>query len=88
MGGVLLPLALQKIENEYLLFGVAGLVALSAYVGLILVPAVSSYGRLWEKAAAGFLSLFVLAALVLVGVVLGLAVVYYYNDILRLLHGR
>ena len=85
---VLLPLALQKIENEYLLFGVAGLVALSAYVGLILVPAVSSYGRLWEKAAAGFLSLFVLAALVLVGVVLGLAVVYYYNDIIRLLHGH
>jgi hypothetical protein len=88
MGGVLLPLALQKIENEYLLFGVAGLVALSAYVGLILVPAVSSYGRLWEKAVAGFLSLFVLAALVLVGVVLGLAVVYYYNDILHLLNGH
>jgi hypothetical protein len=87
MGGVL-PLALQKIENEYLLFGAAGLVSLVAFVGLILVPAVSSYGRLWEKAAAGFVSLFVLAALVVVGVVIGLAVVYYYNDILNLLHGR
>ena len=64
-----LPLALQKIENEYLLFGAAGLVSLVAFVGLILVPALSSYGRIWEKAAAGFLSLFVLAALVLVGVV-------------------
>jgi hypothetical protein len=83
-----LPLALQKIENEYLLFGVAGLVSLAAFVGLILVPAVSSYGRLWEKAAAGFLSLFVLAALILVGVVIGLAVVYYYNDIANLLHGK
>jgi hypothetical protein len=83
-----LPLALQKIENEYLLFGVAGLVSLVAFVGLILVPAVSSYGRIWEKAAAGFVSLFVLAALVLVGVVAGLAVVYYYNDILSLLHGN
>jgi hypothetical protein len=86
MGGVL-PLALQKIENEYLLFGAAGLVSLVAFVGLILVPAVSSYGRLWEKAAAGVVSLFVLAALVLVGVVLGLAVVYYYNDLLNLLNG-
>lgn len=86
--GVVLPLALQKIENEYLLFGVSGVVALAAFVGLILVPAVSSYGRLWEKAAAGILSLFVLAALALVGVVLGLAVVYYYNDILHLLHGH
>jgi hypothetical protein len=83
-----LPLALQKIENEYLLFGVAGLVSLVAFVGLILVPAVSSYGRIWEKAAAGFVSLFVLAALVLTGVVIGLAVVYYYNDILNLLHGK
>ncbi len=84
---LVLPLALQKIENEYLLFGVAGLVSLVAFFGLIFVPAVSSYGRLWEKAAAGFLSLFVLAALVLIGVVLGLAVVYYYNDIIDLLQG-
>jgi len=83
-----LPLALQKIENEYVLFGVAGLVSLAAFVGLILVPAIGSYGRLWEKAAAGVLSLFVLAALVLTGIVVGLAVVYYYNDILDLLQGR
>jgi hypothetical protein len=80
-----LPLALQKIENEYLLFAAAGLVSLVAFVGLILVPAVSSYGRLWEKAVAGFLSVFVLVALVLIGVVVGLAVVYYYNDIVNLI---
>ena len=86
--GTVLPLALQKIENEYLLFGLAGLVSLTAFVGLILVPAVGSYGRIWEKTVAGFLSLFVLAALVLVGVVAGLVVVYYYNDILNLLHGK
>ena len=70
----------QKIDNEYLLFGAAGLICLVAFVGLILVPALSSYGRIWEKAAAGFLSLFVLAALVLIGVVIGLAIVYYYDD--------
>jgi hypothetical protein len=86
--GAMLPLALQKIENEYLLFGAAGLVSLVAFVGLILVPAISSYGRLWEKAAAGFLSLFVLAALVIFGVIVGLAIVYYYNDIVNLLHGK
>ena len=88
MAPVLLPLALQKIENEYLLFGAAGLVSLTAFVGLILVPALSSYGRVWEKAAAGVLSLFVLAALVLLGVVTGLAIVYYYNDIVNLLNGH
>ncbi len=61
----------QKIEHEYVLFGGAGLISLVAFVGLILVPALSSYGRIWEKAAAGFLSLFVLAALILIGIVLG-----------------
>ncbi len=81
-----MPLALTKIGNQYLLFGAAGLVSLVAFVGLILVPAVSSYGRIWEKAAAGFLSLFVLAALMILGVLVGLTFVYYYTDIVHLLH--
>lgn len=84
MGWMALPLALQKIDHEYLLFGAAGLVCLAAFVGLILVPALSSYGRLWEKAVAGVLSLFVLLALMAVGAVAGLAVVYYYNDLSHL----
>lgn len=81
----MLPLALQRIEDEYLLFVAAGLVSLVAFVALIFVPAVSSYGRLWEKAAAGALSLIVLVALVLTGVVVGLAVVYYYDELSHLL---
>jgi len=72
---------LAKIGTEYLLFGGAGLVSLAAFVGLILVPAMSSYGRAWEKVAASFMSLFVLLALVLIGVLVGLAIVLYYNDI-------
>jgi hypothetical protein len=87
MGRVLLPLALQRIDHEYLLFGGAALVSLVAFVGLILTPALSSYGRLWEKAVAGVLSLFVLFVLVAIGVVAGLAVVYYYNDIVKIVHG-
>ena len=83
--GAVLPLALQKIENEYVLFGVAGLISLVAFVALIFVPAIGSFGRIWEKAAAGFLSLFVLVALVIVGVVVGLAIVYYYNDLAEVL---
>jgi hypothetical protein len=81
-----LPLALQKIGDEYLLFGVAGLITLVAFVGLILVPALSAYGRIWEKAAAGFLSVVVLAALVVIGVIIGLMIVYYYPDIVNLLN--
>jgi hypothetical protein len=74
-----LPLA--EIPPEYLLFAGAGVVSLVAFVGLILVPALGSFGRLWEKAAAGFLSLFVLAALILIGVAVGVAIVYYYPQI-------
>lgn len=87
MRSVHLPLALQRIDHEYLLFGGAALVSLVAYVALILTPAVSSYGRLWEKAAAGVLSLFVLVALVGIGVIAGLAVVYYYNDLANFVNG-
>jgi hypothetical protein len=74
-------LALAEIGTEYWLFGGAGLVSLAAFVGLIMVPTIGSYGRAWEKVAASFLSLFVLAALVSIGLVIGLLIVYYYNDI-------
>jgi len=83
--GFVLPLALQNLQNEYVLFGAAGLVSLVAFVALIFVPAIGSYGRIWEKTAAGFLAVIVLVALVLTGVVVGLAVVYYYNDIAEIL---
>jgi hypothetical protein len=70
-----------KIAPEYLLFGGAGVLSLLAFAALILVPAIGSYGRGWEKATAAFLSLFVLAALILLGVAAGALVVYYWSDI-------
>jgi len=60
-------------------FGAAGLVSLAAFVGLILVPAVSSYGRWHERIAAGFLSLLIFGGLVTIGVVAGLAWVLLLN---------
>jgi hypothetical protein len=70
-----------EIAPEYLLFGGAGVLSLLAFCALILVPAIGSYGRGWEKATAAFLSLFVLAALILLGVAAGAFVVYYWSDI-------
>ena len=58
--------------------GIAGATTLVAYAVFILVPAVGSYGRVWEKLAAGFLSLFILAALVGLGVGLGAGFLYLY----------
>ena len=65
------------LGTEYYLFAAAGVLSVGAFVGLILAPALGSYGRAWEKFIAGLLSLFVLAALVLVG--LGLGVVIFLN---------
>jgi hypothetical protein len=58
--------------------GIAGTATLVAYAVFILVPAVGSYGRAWEKVAAGFLSLFILAALVGIGVGIGAGILYLY----------
>ncbi len=56
----------------------AGIVG-AGYIAFILVPAVTAYGRLWERAAAGFLTLFMLGTLVGIGASLGLLVVWSYD---------
>jgi hypothetical protein len=73
--------ALPNIGTEYILFGAAGLISLAAFFALILVPALGAYGRNWEKATAAIVSLFVLVALLLLGVALGVVIVYFWDDI-------
>jgi F0F1-type ATP synthase membrane subunit c/vacuolar-type H+-ATPase subunit K len=69
------------LGTEYYLFGIAGVLSVGVFVGLILVPAIGSYGRTWEKLVAGFLSLFVLAALVLIGLVIGVVIFLNWDQI-------
>jgi hypothetical protein len=76
-----IPFALAKIGHQYVLFGIAALICLVTFVGLILSPALSGAARFWEKTAAGVLSLFVLAALIVGGVVIGLVIVKYWPEI-------
>ncbi|HSI81172.1 MAG TPA: hypothetical protein VK919_11045 [Solirubrobacterales bacterium] len=76
---------LPAIGTEYALFGAAGLISLVAFCALILVPALGAYGRSWEKATAALVSLFVLVALVGVGIALGALIVYFWDDISQLL---
>ncbi len=65
----------------YLVGITAGVLALAAYVGLILVPAWQSYSRAWERVAASFLTLYILAAFVALGAGGGLAVVWFWDRI-------
>jgi hypothetical protein len=72
------------VSNEaitYLVGGCAGVFGLAAYIGLVLVPAVQSYSRAWERICAGFLSLYVLAAFIGVGVAGGAAIVWFWDRI-------
>jgi hypothetical protein len=69
------------LGSEYYLFGIAGLVSVTAFAGLILAPALGAYARGWEKAAAAFVSLFVLAALVLAGLAIGMLVFFNWDTI-------
>lgn len=73
--------ALPNIGTEYILFGAAALISVAAFFALILVPALGAFGRNWEKATAAIVSLFVLVALLLLGVALGVVIVYFWDDI-------
>ncbi len=73
-----------KIDTVYLLFGGAGLISLIAFATLILAPTIGSFGRTWEKATAVLVSIFVLIALIALGIALGIAIVYYWEDITEL----
>ena len=57
----------------------AGTITFITYVVFIVAPAWASYGRVWERVAASFLTLFILATVLMVGIVLGAAVVWTYD---------
>ena len=63
----------------YLVAAVCGVFGLAAYVGFILVPAWTSYSRWYERIGAAFLSLYVLAALMALGLGGGAAVVWFWD---------
>jgi hypothetical protein len=69
---------LDLTHTEIAIALAGGLVA-ACYVLLILIPAWRCYGRIWEKLAASFLTLFILATLLGIGAAIGLAVVWTYD---------
>lgn len=72
------------MKPEVIVFAAAGLISLVAFTTLILVPAIGSFGRGWEKATAAVLSVLVLALLIGIGVAIGVAVIYYWDNISNL----
>ena len=71
---------LSELTVTQIAIGAGGVVVLAAYVGLILVPAWTSYGRWWERVSAAVMSLFILVTLLAVGVGIGAALVWTYDQ--------
>ncbi|MBA3327691.1 MAG: hypothetical protein H0T43_05265 [Solirubrobacterales bacterium] len=65
----------------YLVGACCGVFALAAFIAFIVVPAWTSYSKVWERLAATFLTLYVLAALLLAGTAAGAAIAYYWDRI-------
>lgn len=71
-------MVLAQISTENIAIGAAAAACAMAWAVFILAPAWTSYGRLWERVAASFLTLFILATLLGIGVVVGLVVVWAF----------
>jgi hypothetical protein len=60
----------------YLVAACAGVFGLAAFAALVVVPAVTAYRRPLERVAVVILSIYVLAALIGVGILAGALVVF------------
>ena len=69
---------MRTVSAETIAIGAAAAACAMAWAVFILAPAWTSYGRLWERVAASFLTLFILATLLGIGVVVGLAIVWAF----------
>ena len=76
-----MPEVISDIPANVWFFVAALVVSLIAFIWLVVVPTLRSFGRPTEKVAAGFLSVLLFATLVTVGVVGGMAYVFFSSDI-------
>lgn len=74
------PMDLSNPGSAEIVVALAGPLALAAYIGLIVLPSWTAYGRWWERFAASFLTLYILVALIGVGFAIGLGIIWTYDQ--------
>jgi hypothetical protein len=70
------------MTNDQIIYTVAigsGALGLIAYVAFIVVPAWGAYSRVWQRLAATFLTLYVLAGFIILGAAGGAAIIYFWD---------
>ena len=72
---------MSNTSITYLVGACAGVFSLAAFAAWVLVPAWTAYNRAWERVAAVFLSLYVFAAFVGIGIAGGAAVIWFWDSL-------
>lgn len=72
---------MSNTQITYLIAAIAGSGSVVAWFTLIVVPAWTSYTRLWQRMAAMVLSVYVLAAFLMLGAGVAAAILYYYDEL-------
>jgi hypothetical protein len=72
------------MSNEtwtYIVLGSAAGLSLIVWIALVLVPAWRSFSRVWERIVATVMSIYVLAAFVIAGLMLGGGFLWYFDEL-------
>jgi hypothetical protein len=70
---------MSNTSITYLVGACAGVFSVAVFAAWVLVPAWTAYSRAWERVAAVFLSLYVFAAFVGIGIAGGAAVIWFWD---------
>jgi hypothetical protein len=70
---------MSNTSITYFVGACAGVFSVAAFAAWVLVPAWTAYSRAWERVAAVFLSLYVFAAFVGIGIAGGAAVIWFWD---------
>jgi hypothetical protein len=72
---------MSNTSITYLVGACAGVFSVAAFAAWVLVPAWTAYSHAWERVAAVFLSLYVFAAFVGIGIAGGAAVIWFWDSL-------
>lgn len=72
---------MSNTSITYLVAAFSGVCGLAAYIAFVLVPAWTAYSRVWERCAAAFLTFYVVAACLGLGLAGGGAIVWFWDRI-------
>jgi hypothetical protein len=72
---------MSNTSLTYLIAACVGVVSLALWAWLVLVPAYTAYTRWWQRALAVVMSVYVLAAMLGAGALVGAIFLWYYDRI-------